>query len=398
MTVNASEALVERLCAQTFFRLWSIANPMREPGKELCDLIVVCDPDVLLWSVKDISYKDTGSLVGIERWQKKAINASLNQLRGAQRHLTGLREVTSATAVAPIPLPVKPRVHKIAVALGSRREVPIYEPNAGYDHFHVLEETGLETLLTELDTITDFVDYLQKKEAYLQSTQVVQTGHEHDLLGLFLHRGRQFPSEANLLIVTDGIWDEVTSKPEWVRRKEADARSYMWDRLIDSFVLDYADRPMEDRPEWASLESVLRTMARESRFARRMLGATFDDFMSLATANRVRARHTVSPSGVAYVFLAVPRDVDRKARVAELAARCWVVRGMQPECTTVVGLATERYEGRPGFSFDAVKLEKESWNADDERQRQYLQQDLGYFKTPQFKKEHVEEFPSKGTP
>lgn len=395
MPLTPSEALVERLCSKTFFRLWSVANPLRRPGKELCDLIVVCDPDILVWSVKDIAYKDTGSQVGYERWQREAIDASLKQLRGARRNLATMTAISSPTALAPIPLPPvgRRRIHMIAVALGSKREVPISEPNAGEDHFHVLEESGLEALLTELDTVTDFVDYLTKKQEYLKATQVIQTGDEHDLLALFLHRGREFPSEADLLVVTEGMWDELVAKPEWPRRKKADAVSYVWDRLIESFVNDFATRPPDEPQDFASLDAVLRTMARESRFARRMLGEALSGFYALAAAGKVRARQTVAPSGVVYVFLACERDVDRKHRIAELTARCWVARGTHLSATTVVGIATEQDQGTPGFSFDAVQLFKPGWDEEDERQRQYLQQELGFFRSPQWSRTHVEEFP-----
>lgn len=395
MLLNPAESLVARLCSNTFFRLWSVPNPVHKPGKELCDLIVVCDPDVLVWSVKDITYSSTESEVGLKRWQKKAIDASIKQLRGAKRSLASMSVVSSPTAINPLPLPPTERrsVHLLAVALGSRGEVSIYEPSAGDEHFHVLEESALETLLAELDTVTDFVSYLKAKEAFLKTAQVVQTGSEQDLLGLYLHRGRTFPTGTDLLIVEEGVWADVTAKPEWSRRKEADAVSYAWDHLIETFVTDHEGRSPPERQSFSSIDAVLRTMARESRFARRMLGGAFEEFIRLSAAGLVRARQALSPSGVVYVFLAVQRENDRQARVAELAARCWVARGMHADSTTIVGIATERYQGSPGFSFDAVQLVKAHWTEEDEHQKMYLQEALGYFRSPQWSKSRVEEFP-----
>ena len=50
----------------------------KDPGKELCDVLVVCDPDIIIISIKEIGYKDTGNpTVDWERWRKRAIdNAS----------------------------------------------------------------------------------------------------------------------------------------------------------------------------------------------------------------------------------------------------------------------------------------------------------------------------------
>jgi hypothetical protein len=51
--MNKAELLVYRLCRKSFLSLWSYMNPRRKPsGKELCDVIVVCEPDVLIVSVK----------------------------------------------------------------------------------------------------------------------------------------------------------------------------------------------------------------------------------------------------------------------------------------------------------------------------------------------------------
>ena len=55
MPFTASEALVQQLCNESFFRLWSIANPMFDSSRELCDVIVVFGDNILLWSVKDIA-------------------------------------------------------------------------------------------------------------------------------------------------------------------------------------------------------------------------------------------------------------------------------------------------------------------------------------------------------
>lgn len=399
MPLNPAESLVHELCTSSFFSLWSIANPSRPSGKELCDVLVVCDSDVIIWSVKEIKYVDTGSAVGLRRWQRKAIDESIDQLRGALRSLERMTEVSSPNAVAALPLPSSDRrkVHRIAVALGSDGSVPLYEPNAGGEHFHVMDESALRVLLQELDTITDFVDYLQAKEAFLKNTQVIESGGERDLLGLYLQHGRQFPSGQSLLIVDEGIWETLTAKPNWEARKRAEASSYTWDRIIETFVSDFATTPPGERGPVNSLDAVARTMARESRFARRLLADAFLEFMALASSNKIRARYTRSPSGVVYVFLATNRNAARTDRVAELTARCWVARGELLDATTVVGIATERYEGMPGFSLDAVKVHIPEWTEEHEKQKRYLRNDLGFFRTTLKTETHVDEYPNPQT-
>ena len=63
--------------------LWAYRNPKQRPlGKELCDVLVVCEPDVLIFSVKDIAVKDAPEpVVAAKRWLRKAVEASCKQIR-----------------------------------------------------------------------------------------------------------------------------------------------------------------------------------------------------------------------------------------------------------------------------------------------------------------------------
>lgn len=81
MPLTPSEELVAELGRRSFLTLWSEANPISAPGKELCDFLVVCAPDVVIFSVKEITFKDTGD-PGTDwtRWRKKAVDGSVRQI------------------------------------------------------------------------------------------------------------------------------------------------------------------------------------------------------------------------------------------------------------------------------------------------------------------------------
>lgn len=85
-----SERLLARLCEQTFLGFWSYANTFRDQGgpKELCDLTVVCDNHILLFSDKSCAFPDTGNVkLDWSRWFRKTISESAKQLVGAERWL-----------------------------------------------------------------------------------------------------------------------------------------------------------------------------------------------------------------------------------------------------------------------------------------------------------------------
>jgi hypothetical protein len=75
--MNRSEELVYNLCKKSFLSLWSYANPKGKNGKELCDVLVVCDPDIIIISVKEIELTNSGDVsTDWKRWQKRAIEKS----------------------------------------------------------------------------------------------------------------------------------------------------------------------------------------------------------------------------------------------------------------------------------------------------------------------------------
>lgn len=58
-----SERLVSSLCESSFLSLWNYPNPRgKDPGKEMCDNLIVCDPDVIVFSVKESEVKNKGDL------------------------------------------------------------------------------------------------------------------------------------------------------------------------------------------------------------------------------------------------------------------------------------------------------------------------------------------------
>lgn len=398
MPVTPSEVLVERLARRSFLSLWSEPNPLARKGKELCDLIVVCDPDVILISVKEVALERGGNVeVDANRWRRRAIDKSVEQLYGAERHLARMDRVMRVDASAGLALPPvrSRRIHRIAVALGACGAVPISSEDWGKGFVHVMDELALDRILTELDTVTDVVDYLRAKEQLLaRSRVVIPGGDESDLLAVYLHHGRCFPVKADVLLIEPGSWALLTSKPEWARRKLADADSYVWDGLIETLIELTGVEGSVGAQGLDEREAILRVLARESRFSRRILGQQFNDFMARAAAAEIRARQAHSPSGVVYVFLATGRTEPRDHRANELRLRSFVTRGQHPNATTVVGLATERYVKDGGFSLDATRLMMETWTPEHELAAQRIQADMGYFVAPLKQVVSIDEYPS----
>jgi len=401
--VTNSEQFVYEVCQKSFLSLWSYVNPSgREIAKELCDVLVVCDPHVIVISVKDVTLKDSGKgQIDWDRWQRKAVDASIKQIKGAIRWLDQAEHVIKKDGTSGLPLPPLPRrvYHRIAVAFGGRREVPIRSHvEKGEGVFHVLDERSFYLLLRHLDTISDFVQYLGDKEQFLSRTTLIINGGEENLLAIYLHNGHRFPGTPDLLVIEDDLWDGMTSKPDFLAKLERDQDSYLWDRCIDALARSILDGSAYFNPGLSSAEAGLREMAMEDRFSRRCLSRALLEFMDLAQARKVRSR--IAPSlnrKTTYVFMAARVEDDPSCRLKELTARCWVAlskaRGRDPECSVVVGLALGALE--PGHPLELVYISNPNWTEEHQKAAEKLRDDFGLFRNPEQKWMHEDEYPEE---
>ncbi|MDP1990661.1 MAG: hypothetical protein Q8K00_06510 [Syntrophales bacterium] len=398
--INESEQLVYDICKKSFLSLWSYANPLGKNSKELCDTLIVCDPDIIIISVKYIRITDSEDIsTNWQRWRKRAIDDSVKQIYGAERWIESASHVIRSDASIGIRLPEKQnrRIHRVAIALGDQGKAPIAFGDFGKGFVHVFDKVSLNIVMRELDTIEDFVEYLTAKERlYLSGKRTLFHGGEEDLLALYLQEGRQFPDKFDLFVVDDTLWAGFQKSGAYRAKREADEISYAWDRLIEILCKDILHGNLEFGPGLNESEIAVRIMAREDRFGRRVLGKSFMEFYELARLKKVRSRMALGTSNTTYVFLCMTHGADRTYRKAELGARCLVARGLNKDRDTVIGLATERYEEGKGFSFDLLYLNITKWTDKLQEQIEYAQKEFGYFANPQSMKIHEDEYPQEG--
>ena len=389
-----------RLCRRSFLSLWSYANPLRVDGrKELCDVLVICEPHILIFSVKNVTF-DTkvDQDKALARWWRKAVDDSVNQIDGAERNLGKAQWVTRSdgTKGLALPAPNERIVYRISVSLGAKGVLPIPSGDFGKGFVHVWDETFLSVMMKELDTITDLVDYLQSKEDFAaRNPGLIIEGGEKNLLAIYIHRGRKFPEEKPPPIITGNQWEELQENEQYKRRNAANRESFLWDRLIEHLSREVLEDRMEFGGTLNDNERVLRYLARETRFARRILSNAFEEFLRVAKAGVVRARMTASPSGIGYVFFAPPVDYPRDARIAELGNRCFVARNDLPDCETVIGIGTNVDPAPRGFATDLCLFSVPKWTETHQGHAEKMKQELGYFREPRVTCDAVDEFPNR---
>lgn len=398
--VNSSEQFVYDICKKSFLSLWSYINPQgKNPSKELCDVLIICDPHVIVISVKDIQLKQTNLIIDWERWQRKAIDESIKQIKGAIKWLNQSHCIIQKDGSQGLNLPNKRIYHRIAVAFGGKREVPIIShDNSDGELYHVLDEQSFFLILRHLDTISDFVNYLIDKEKFLSETSLIINGGEENLLALYLHNGRKFPANADMMIIEDDLWDGVSSKPEFMMKLEKDSESYIWDGLIEIFCQGGFDSESWLGPDMSQSELAIRVLVLEDRFSRRLLGQAFKGFLELSAGGSINSRCVQSLNSVGYVFFTYNSDSTLEERKSELLVRCFASLFGFNTCSTIIGIGINTPGTKPnyGYSSDLVILQKPlniEWSEEDMKQAKYCRDELGFFKNPTATSIHEDEYP-----
>lgn len=409
---TGSERKLLQLVRGSILSLWSIPGPYTDDGlarngggKELCDLLVIFGDDVIVFSDKECAFPGgDNAVVAWARWYKRAVEKSARQLVGASRVLSKPTTQLFVDAACTIPLPLRlpnlerMRVHLVAVAHGSvdaaeqhwrayggapgstgslmlntqligsdheREAFQIGWP-AGKDHFvHVFDSLTLALLLTELDTVADFTDYLAKKEALLKESQCeFLIPGEEDLLTAYLmnvdkgkeHQFRRFEPGTHV-VMREGCWAEYKAGPLYRMRAEANFLSHLWDDLIEyqasHLIHGSSENPFGGQEKYDARigEYLLRVMASENRLSRRALGATLREGRSVSSESKRWCRTIVCPSTRRlYCFVFVPHFPDQQSHEEYRNYRQYLLRlyceGALlrfPEAKEFVGIAPEPY-------------------------------------------------------
>ena len=392
--LTPSEKLVESLSEKAFLKLWTHPNPIGKKGKELCDCLVVCGPHIIIISVKENKYKKKIVMkdgeekdVGLERWTKAAIEKSMAQVWGAERWLKKADKVERHDKrVITLPPKNERQYHRVAVALGSKGQIPIVWGDHKNGYVHVCDEFSLDVVFGVLDTIADFVNFLTAIETS-KCCMFFDGGGIEDLVALYLQNGNSLEIEpkAEMLVLLDDIWKGFSENGELNAMKKELSISYKWDEIIEYFsdtllsgkMIDLYNNKLAGKERENQL--AFAEMALQPRGYRASLAKAYIEFLTKPELKSL-SRCVLGYNGTAFVFTLGSSD-DRTARKNELALRCLIVRGRMPNVTKVVGISADRPEPKKvAFSEDIVYLDIPVWTDEFEKTVEDAQANFGYFR------------------
>jgi len=228
---------------------------------------------------------------------------------------------------------------------------------------HVFDGDTISLILRELDTLSDFVDYLNKKQDLFEKSgcEFLITGEE-ELLAAYLtnidpktneHRFQSFPPD-HLVYLGEGYWSKLEANAGYRSRAEANKISYLWDDLIEyqaSHMIHGSSELTTVASTKGSEEHVLRVMASENRLKRRSLGESVYS-LRLKSNEKLRATRCIADSRGqrVYAMLALPylpeqpHDEYRDYRKYLLHVYCEGAALQFSEAQEILGIAFEHYD------------------------------------------------------
>jgi hypothetical protein len=452
--ITPTEKYLNELCGRTFLSLWSYPGIFRDQkgkgskeGKELCDMLVVFGEHVLIFSDKHCAFPSSGDLkLDWQRWYRKTIKKSADQAWGAEGWLKSYpkaiyldRECTKPFPLN-VPSPDKAKYHLIVVAHGSEERciaefggsgslmfssslgqmgkidelssTPFFigDLDKNRTFIHVLTESTLDILLQTLDTINDFVGYLDKKERFIRNMLSVVVPGEEELLAYYLvhtndKNEHDFVVEAgiNVFASEEGFWEEFQKSPQRLEQIKQNEISYAWDDLIERFshhALN-ATQYFTNHIKLSETEKGLRFMASEPRTRRRMImKGVINIFTDTPDGTKhIKCLMPLSSGEPFYVFLCLPKpsyatyEQYREVRGSLLEACLMVVKYKFPEAQDIVGIASEPFRSNSNSSEDLLYLDAREWSDKFNDEAAKLQKDLNILQSPNFSYNNEKDYP-----
>jgi hypothetical protein len=228
-----------------------------------------------------------------------------------------------------------------------------------------------DVAMSELDTLADFCMYMRTKESIDPNKMITILGGEENLLGKYIEHGRSFGWIENydVINIDDTVWPKISKMPHYIKKKEVDRISKGWDSMIE--------RVHEGTSKY---ERMARELARPDRFTRRVLSESFmEAYVECVSTDMHMIRRQLALGDTTYCFL-ITNDTEHPStrRQAMLQAMCVVARGLNPENSRVIGVATSR----DNRYYDFVFLNIPEWTSQLEAERVRLQSECGIFVAP----------------
>lgn len=410
------EEFVNKIAYSSFLDYWCYPSPEDEYGdkKEICDLLILFGDSLIIISVKNYEFKDFYS-----RYFRRTIDKAVKQIYGAERKLLNKeRDIFikhPKREIERFPKEKVANIHRVIISLGEGvRFYPFNKATKDDKFITLLDKDAFQTIVRELDTISDFIEYLRKREElfadktvtilpgdeddfpadttkqFFEYTEqnfnpnkkqsILVSGTEHDILASYLMNEHSFPEyiqskEYNgLFVQLDGNWTDYNLRNQVKAKRDLDRNSYFLDELVKREVLtNHNDSSVE-------LATAILSF---NRFNRRVISNNFLQFYDAykdAKGNFLARRYAdFDGIGILFAFypMGMPQEMVNTLLGIALESFC-VYSNYKSKTMILIATTNEFKQFKMGLMKNIVPFPKE--------QEEQIRMDvelLGWFKNHQ---------------
>ncbi|MBU0580855.1 MAG: SEC-C domain-containing protein, partial [Candidatus Margulisbacteria bacterium] len=447
--VTRTEELLADLCDRTFLKLWSYPNPIKDDGKELCDLIAIFNNNIFIFFDREsfiLNKVNIDPFVNWERWKKKVIDAQIKTAKGAERYIKNRGKIyLDKDLQTPLPINIildETEIHKIIVAHGAEKacknssdeningSLAISYTNSKLvqptpfliyidkdDPIHIFDSYNLHIILNELDTFYDFTTFLKAKIKAIKIYDTLSYCGEEDLLAHYFLNYDKSKQEHfigvkkgnfNDITICEGEWQNFIKLKQYKMKKKSDEVSYFWDELIQKTCHHTLEGTLIGDSTPLRGKSAIHEMAKEPRFFRRIISEHFiDAIRKFPESSGQFVRYlSYTPSfyeNKGYVFLQIKalgyhcdKTEYRRRRQAMLEIACGAAKNKFNNLKTVIGIAIDAPKYAEENSEDFILLDCTNWSNEIKIEYENANKDLQFFQTENMStsKQFTTEFPN----
>jgi hypothetical protein len=419
---TTTERFLANLCENTFLGLWSYPNTVKDDKKEFCDLLAIFEDHMFIFFDREKIIKNDfleKTDIAWNRWYKSVIEAQKKTCHGAERYIRNRRKLfldTELDQIFPIEFdPNNIKIHKILIAHGAKEACKMISSSningslcVSYKNLnsddkgfnfpftididrsnpvHVFDSHNLPILLSELDTFSDFKNYIVEKEIAIKKYQFLAYCGEEDLLAHFFlnfdpvenkYTISTTDEKTNAIMIGEGEWNDFIQTSAYKSKKKADEVSYLWDRLIQKTSLNALNGVVGGNANLFTKENAIYEMAKEPRLARRAISKRIIRAISNFPTDNKPIYRFVSyiPSlepNKAYIFLQLKaeingatRDEIRELRQYMLGVACGSAKNKFMYLQKIVGIATDPPKLNQIISEDFILLDCSTWSQEQQ--------------------------------
>lgn len=365
-----AEELVSKICSKMFLPDFVVKNPKfkkrNKVENEIADVLVLFDDHLIGFQVKakqELKKASEKSDTDIDRIHKR-IADGIDQLSSIKAALD-IHEKINVKSSAGIEIELDSnKVHKIIgvviIDLIGEESFPENEQSdilGGFTYHngipvHIFMRNDLELIAPELDTLPDFIGYLDVREQLYAREILIPYVSERDLLALYKTRPDMIQSALNgtpdCLMISEGHWDNYQKSNKAKVRDAANNPSYLIDKIITEFraSIGFEGPELNTRNDIipGSIEGYFATINQLSsltRLERRACGETFIPCLKRADkSGHAHSLYIFPEKKKAVLFLSTTRSQEERIRILRsLCAMAYCRFGL----FEVIGIATENF-------------------------------------------------------